>query len=104
MAGQDLPAKIFTALKVAAGLRTGFVDRAEERDRIKGDARSVAPLIHAAHAGVLGDVLLRHVIARPQLDHEMAAAAATGARGKVGMEIDASTRTGRRALGDDGVG
>lgn len=88
MGCEDVPAKTFTAVKVAAGLRTGFVDRAEERDRIKGDARAVATLIHAAHAGVFGDVCLGHDVARPQLDHEMAAAAAAGARGKVGMEID----------------
>jgi hypothetical protein len=90
LAGESLPAKRFAAGEIAAGLRADLVDRAEHRGRVEGHAGTVAPLIHAAHAGVLGDEFLRHVVARPQLDHEVAAAAAAGARGQVGVEVDAA--------------
>lgn len=88
MPGQDVSAKTLPAIEIAAGLRARVVDRAQQGDRVEGDAGAVATLVHAAGAGVLGDVFLGHVIARAQFDHQVAAAAAAGARGKVGVEID----------------
>jgi hypothetical protein len=98
-----LPAKIFAPVEVPAGLRSVGVNRAKERGGIEGHAGPVAALVHAAHAGMLGDEFLRHAVARPQLHHKVAAAAAAGARGKVGMRVDEPTRAGLVWFGDDGV-
>ena len=85
---EDATADAFTAGEIAASLRTRLVDRAEHRGGIECDTRAVAALIHAAHAVVLRDEMLGHHIARAQLDHQMAATAAAGARGKIGMVGD----------------
>ena len=97
---EDFPAKGFAAVEIAAGLRAISVNGTEERGGIEGDTGAVAVLVHAAHTGVFGDEFLRHVVTRPQFNHEMAAAAAAGARGKVGVWIDGSTRAGGHADGD----
>ena len=81
--GQDHPAEVFAPGEIAAGLRPGFVDGAQLRHRIEGDTGPVAPLVQAAHTIVLHHELLVHVVTRPELDHEVAAAAAAGARGKI---------------------
>ena len=60
-----------------------LVDRAEARGGIEGHAGAVAVLVHAAHAGMDSDQLLGDHVARAELDHQMAATAAAGARGKV---------------------
>jgi hypothetical protein len=62
-------AERLAAVEVAASLRTAFVDGAEPGERIEGDARAVAALLHAAHAAVLDHELLRHVVPeRRELD------------------------------------
>lgn len=101
---EDAAADVAAAREVAAGLRALRVDRAEQGGGIEGDAGAVAALVHAAGAVMLRDVFLGHVIARAQLHHEVAAAAAAGARGKVGMRVDAGTRAGCAAGSDAGVG
>lgn len=90
-----MPAQRLAAVEVAAGLRSVGVDGAEEGGGIEGDAGAVAALVHAAHARVLGDEFRGNNVAGPQLDHEVAAAAATGARGKIGMGVDEGIRTTR---------
>ncbi len=92
--GKDLAAETFTAIEITAGLRSVGVDGAEVCGWIEGDTGAVAALIHAASAGMLHHEFLRHDVARPQLDHQVAAAAAAGARGKIRMRVD-GTRVGR---------
>ena len=68
-----------TPFKVPAYLRSAFVNRAALGGRIKGDARTVASLLHATHAGVLNHELLRNIIhAGHQLHQKMTAFAAAG--------------------------
>jgi hypothetical protein len=55
---------------------------------MKGDAGAIAVLIHAADAVVLDDEFLGDEIACAQLDHQMAAAAATGAGREIGVRVD----------------
>lgn len=86
--GKNAAAEWFSAIEVPAGLRPGFVDRAELRRRIEGRACTVAALIHAAQAIVLDDQLLRHDVTRPQLDNQMAAAAAAGTQGEIKVGCD----------------
>ena len=83
-----MPAQRLAAVEVAAGLRTVGVDGAEEGGGIESDAGAVAALVHAAHARVLGDEFRGNNVTGPQLDHKVAAASATGARGKIGMGVD----------------
>lgn len=84
-AAQNLTTEAFAAVEIAAGLRAAVVDGAEARGPIQGHAGAVAVLVHAAHAGVHGDQFLGNDITRPELDHQVAATAAAGARRKVGM-------------------
>ncbi len=98
---EDTEAQCLAALEIAAGLRPVGVDGAEHRRDIEGDARTVATLVHAAHAVVLGDKFRRHDIVRPQLDYQMTATAAAGAQWKIRkIGDDAVTRAAPRALGD----
>ena len=66
---EDLAAERLAAAEVAARLWAGVVDGAEKGRGIESDAGAVAALVHATHAVVLRDECLRHVVARPQLDH-----------------------------------
>jgi hypothetical protein len=79
-------------LKIAAGLRTVFVNRAEVRDRIESDAGAITLLVHAKDPIALGDQMVRDAIRCPQFNHQMAAKAAAGAGG----EIDGKFRHGPR--------
>jgi hypothetical protein len=51
-------------------------------------------LLQATRAVVLDHERLRHLIARAELDHQMAATAAAGAGRKIGMVSDGAHRTG----------
>lgn len=83
-AGDRTATKGSAALKIATDLRAALVDGAELRRGIEGHTRPVAVLVHTAHAGMLDDELLGHVVhQRRELDKEVAAFAATGAGGKV---------------------
>ena len=96
--GKDPAAKTFTAVEIAAGLRSVSVNGAEECGRIESDTGAVATLVHAARAGMLDDEMAGHHIPWPQLDHQMAATATTGTRRKIGMKVDASRGQHSRCL------
>ena len=92
--GQDLAAEAVAAIEVAAGLRTGLVDRAEAGHRVQGHAGAVALLVHAARAGVLDDEVLRHPVTCAQFDHQMTAPATAGAGREIGVGLQ--RKYGRR--------
>ena len=78
-----------------------LVDRAELRDGVEGDASAVAALVHAADAAVLDHKCLRHLVHSGfQFDHQVAAAAASGARWKVGVGGDAPSTAAKAMAGD----
>ena len=93
--GKDPAAKTFTAVEIAAGLRSVSVNGAEECGRIESDTGAVAALVHAASVRMLDDEMAGHHIPLPQLDHQMAATATTGTGGKIGVKVDASREIGR---------
>jgi hypothetical protein len=68
-------------LEIAANLRSAVIHGAKQRGRIERHAGAVAPLVQATHAIVLDHEFLGHVIARAELNDEMAAPATAGARG-----------------------
>jgi len=90
----------FAAVKFSAGSRSVIINCTKLRLRIQRDAGAVTALLHATHAVVLDDIVLRHPIARSQFHDQMAATAATGAGWKFGIVDDASQQTTLLAISD----
>jgi len=98
-----LATEISAAGEVAASLRPRVVNGAKGGHGIQGDARTVAALVHATHAGMNGDEFFRHTIVRAKLDHEVATTAATGAGWEIGNRRDDRTTAGTAGNGDDRI-
>jgi hypothetical protein len=91
----------FAAIEVAARLRPILINGAELSDGVEGDASAVAALVHAADAAVLDHKCLRHLVHSGfQLDHQVAAAAAAGARRKIRVGGDAPNTAAKAMAGD----
>ena len=97
---ENFPTETFAAVEIAAGLRPVGINRAKHRDRIESDTGAIAALVHAAGTGVLDNKFFRHHLARPQLNYEVAAAAAARTGRKIGVKVDAVTRAARPCLGE----
>ena len=76
---QHFEAQRFTAIEIAAGLWTRFVERAQAGGGIQGHACAITTLVHQAHAIVFNHQSFGHVIAGAKFDDPMTAATAAGA-------------------------
>ena len=89
MLGENTEAKTFAPVEVATRLRPVFVNGAQKRGWIEGDTGAVALLVHATNSIVLHDQRFRHHVTGSQFHHQVATAAATGARRNVCVSDDA---------------